>query len=59
MTDRDPALQAALDRLNAERYGPSLWWRSGRNKAEEDNDLTCARRRKALAEDFDSIKKGA
>lgn len=56
MTDLHPGIQAAVDRLNAERYGPPLWWPSkaterARNAA-EDNDLETARRRRVLLENY-------
>tara|TARA_R100001530_G_scaffold59814_1_gene43287 strand:+ start:35 stop:226 length:192 start_codon:yes stop_codon:yes gene_type:complete len=44
--------------LNAERYGRSIWWHKHTEDAaigtlQDDSDMACARRRRAMAEDFE------
>jgi hypothetical protein len=45
---------ALLDALLVERYGRNHWWATPETTAQTDDDLTCARRRRELAADFDS-----
>lgn len=50
------ALDAAIAALNAERYGPSLWWKSKLEPAVlDDSETATARRRRHMAEDFASL----
>lgn len=45
--------QDVLDAMLAERYGRSIWWhRKADEDADDDSDLATARRRRAMAEDF-------
>ncbi|MGZ4519743.1 MAG: hypothetical protein ACXVXW_04910 [Mycobacteriaceae bacterium] len=58
--------QDILDALVSERYGRPLWWRTpeGQHPASapdavcdwDDSEATCARRRRAMAEDFERVK---
>jgi hypothetical protein len=57
-----------LAALNAERYGPSLWWKADRPDLPapppqmptwDDSDTTTARRRKALADEYGRTKGSA
>lgn len=50
-------MEAVLNALNAERYGRSLWWKAP-VKGVQDDDLTTARRRRLMAEDFERTYKG-
>lgn len=61
---RDDILAA----LNDERYGPSLWWKRDRperplpldEKPEfDDSDTAAARRRRAMANDFEQTAREA
>lgn len=49
-TERD----ALLDSLLIERYGRNQWWTTPHTEAQVDDELTCARRRRELAADFDT-----
>lgn len=48
-TERDALLEALL----VERYGRNQWWRTDKTP-EPDDDLTCARRRREMAADFEA-----
>lgn len=50
------SIQDVLDALNAERYGPSLWWAQKlADEVTDDSEASTARRRRALAEDYDRL----
>lgn len=61
MTGLDDVLAA----LNAERYGPSLWWRRDDpdrplpepTTGHDDSETATARRRRAMANDFETSKR--
>jgi hypothetical protein len=46
-----PELQAVLDALNAERYGPSAWWKTP--EPPDDSELAQRWRRKLMEQDFE------
>lgn len=46
-----PATDPVVAMMLAERYGKSLWWKTPTKERESfDDDLICARRRRALVE---------
>jgi hypothetical protein len=49
--DISPTRQAVLDALTAERYGPSLWWKTP--EAPEDNELAQRWRRRLMEQDYE------
>ena len=68
MSDDVQPVQGILDALNAERYGPSLWWRHDNpqrpltptNAPEwDDSETTTARRRRTLAAAYDEATRKA
>jgi hypothetical protein len=50
-------MNTILEALYAERYGPSLWWKTP--EPQPDDELVCAQRRRDLANDFDHAERGA
>lgn len=64
MSDEHP-LRDVLTDLNRERYRTPHWWAtppSGRAEGPgsqpnfDDSDVACARRRRAMADDFDKLR---
>lgn len=53
MSELHPGVQAAVDRLNAERYGPSLWWETPKKTAAEQDAAAGERAVLDLAHDAD------
>jgi hypothetical protein len=49
-----PERQEVLDALVAERYGPSLWWKTP--EPPDDSELAQRWRRRLMEQDFEATK---